>query len=183
LLFFYLYINWFIVTEKEIINGILSAKDANERTLCFLREIVDIQNHLSDEKASKYIDISSKSIIDEDAEKLLNRLKTIRIPAVLKSENIFKYKVNWSSHGINRQDHSEYIEKFNQDFYKAIKEQIDRCVQLRFTIGSNSLQHEVLEHAIQCKTYVTKFHGRTDVLSKVIKILLETRTNFIFNFS
>ncbi|CAF4146694.1 unnamed protein product, partial [Adineta steineri] len=33
------------ITEKEIINGILSAKDANERTLCFLREIVDIRDH------------------------------------------------------------------------------------------------------------------------------------------
>ncbi|CAF4940337.1 unnamed protein product, partial [Rotaria socialis] len=40
-----------------------------------------------------------------------------------------------------------------------MKEQIDRCVQSRHTIGSDSLQHEVLEHAIQCKTYVTKFHG------------------------
>jgi hypothetical protein len=112
--------------------------------------------------------MSSQSTIDEDAEKLLNRLKTTRIPAALKSENIFKYKVHWSSNGITRQDHSEYIEEFNEDFYRAIKEQIDRCVQSRFTIGSDSLQHEVLEHAIQCKTYVAKFHGRTDVSSKVI---------------
>ena len=34
-------------------------------------------------------------------------------------------------------------------------------------IVSNPLQHEILEHAIQCKTYVAKFHGRTDVLDKV----------------
>jgi len=159
----------FLVTEKEIINGILSAKDANERTLCFLREIVDIKHHLSDEKAPKYIDTlsSSSSIIDQEAEKLLDRLKNIRIPAALKSENIFKYKVHWSPNGITRQDHSEYLEKFNEDFSKAMKEQIDRCVQSRFTVGSDSLQHEVLEHAIQCKTYVAKFHGRIDVLSKV----------------
>ena len=111
--------------------------------------------------------MSSQSDIDQEAEKLLDRLKNTRIPAVLKSENIFKYKVHWSSNGITRQDHSEYIEQFNNDFYKAMKEQIDRCVQSRYTIGSDSLQHEVLEHAIQCKTYVAKFHGRTDVLSKV----------------
>jgi hypothetical protein len=60
----------FLVTEKEIINGILAAKDANERTLCFFREIVDIRDHLSDHKASKYIDMSSSTNIDEDAEKL-----------------------------------------------------------------------------------------------------------------
>jgi hypothetical protein len=156
-----------LVTEKEIINGILSAKDANERTLCFLRDIVDIREHLSDSKAEKYIDLLSSSAIDEDAEKLLDRLKNVLIPNALKSQNIFKYRVNWSPNGINRQDHSEYLEEFNNDFHRAMKEQIDRCVQSRFTIGSDSLQHEVLEHAIQCKTYVTKFHGRIDVLSQV----------------
>ncbi len=156
-----------LVTEKEIINGILSAKDANERTLCFLREIVDIHDHLTDEKAPKYIDMSSPSAIDQEAERLLDRLKNTRIPDILKSENIYKYKVHWSPNGINRQNHAEYIEQFNNDFYKAMKEQIDLCAQSRYTIGSDSLQHEVLEHAIQCKTYITKFHGRSDVLSKV----------------
>ena len=159
-----------LVTEKEIINGILSAKDANERTLCFLREIVDIQQHLSDEKTPKYIDMLSSSTIptiDEDAKHLLDRLKNVRIPDILKSENIFKYKINWTSNGITRQDHNQYLEEFNNDFYKSIKEQIDRCVQSRYTINTDSLQHEVLEHAIQCKTYVTKFHGRIDVLSQV----------------
>ena len=157
----------FLVTEKEIINGILSANDPNERTLCFLREIVDIRDHLSDEKAPKYIDMLSKTEVDEEAEKLLDRLKNSRIPKVLKSENIFTYKVKWSSNGINRQNHREYIDQFNNDFHVAMKEQIDRCVKSRYTIGSDSLQHEVLEHAIQCKTYVAKFHGRSDVLSQV----------------
>lgn len=162
-------LKYILVTEKEIINGILNSKDANERTLCFLREIVDIRDHLSDDKASKYIDMTSSSppTIDEEAEKLLDRLKNNRIPATLKASNIFKYKVNWSSKGITRQDHREYIETFNNDFYEAMKAQIDRCVQSRLSVGSDSLQHEVLEHAIQCKTYVSKFHGRSDVLSKV----------------
>jgi hypothetical protein len=111
--------------------------------------------------------MSSKTDIDQEAEKLLDRLKNTRIPAVLKPENIWKYKVHWSSNGINRQDHCEYIEKFNNDFHTAMKGQIDRCVQSRFTISSDSVQHEVLEHAIQCKTYVAKFHGRSDVLSQV----------------
>ncbi|CAF0861282.1 unnamed protein product [Rotaria sordida] len=163
------------ITEKEIINGILSSKDANERTLCFLREIVDIHDHLSDEKASKFIDMSSETDIDQEAKKLLDRLKNIRIPSILKSQNIFKYKVHWSSNGINGQDHSKYIEQFNNDFYTSIKEQIDHCVQSRYTIGSDSLQHEILEHAIQCKTHIRKFHGRIDVLSKLEKYIKNNR--------
>ena len=160
-----------IVTEKEIVNGILSASNANQRTLCFLREIVDIQSHLADSKASKFIDLQysadGQPSIDQEAEHLLNRLKKTRIPTVLQPNNIFSYRVPWTSNGINRQDHADYIAQFNDDFYKVIKEQIDRCVQSRVMIVSDPLQHEILEHAIQCKTYVTKFHGRTDVLDKV----------------
>jgi len=160
-----------LVTEKEILNGILSASDANQRTLCFLREIEDIHDHLSDSKASKYIDLhysnDGQPIVDHEAENLLNRLKYKRIPSVLQSNNIFSYKVPWKSDGINRSDHAEYISQFNQDFYNAMQEQIDRCVKSRVVIDSDSVQHEVLEHAIQCKTYVAKFHGRIDVLHKV----------------
>jgi Cdc6-like AAA superfamily ATPase len=42
------------------------------------------------------------------------------------------------------------------------------------------LQHEILEHAIQCKTYVEKFHGRTDVLNKVKKIVFEKKSIFFY---
>jgi len=106
-------------------------------------------------------------MIDEEAEHLLNRLKTTRIPNALQSKNIFLYKVNWTPNGINRRDHAEYISQFNEDFYNAIKQQIDNCVKSRIMSVSDPLQHEILEHAIQCKTYVTKFHGRTDVLDQV----------------
>jgi hypothetical protein len=159
------------VTEKEIINGILSVSNANERTLCFMREIDDIHGHLSDSKASKYIELQYSNdgtpTVDDEVEKLLNRLKYTRIPSVLQSENIYKYKIHWSSKGINRNDHSEHILQFNNDFYNAIKQQIDQCVQSRILPISDPLYHEVLEHAVQCKTYVDKFHGRTDILNKV----------------
>ncbi|CAF1234877.1 unnamed protein product [Adineta steineri] len=166
------YDDFFIsVTEKEIINGILSVPNANERTLCFLREFEDIHEHLSDNKASKYIDLQylddGTPIVDDEVEKLLNRLKYTRIPNVLQSENIYKYKIHWTSKGINRDDHIHHIERFNNDFYNAIQQQIDQCVQSRVMPVSDPLHHEVLEHAIQCKTYVAKFHGRTDILNSL----------------
>jgi len=166
---------YIIVTEKEIVNGILSASDVNQRTLCFLREIDDIHNHLSDNKASKFIDVhysnDGKPIIDQEAENLLNRLKHTRIPNALQSSNIFSYNVRWTANGINRRDHAEYITQFNDDFYNALKQQIDSCVKSRIMRVSDPLRHEILEHAIQCKTYVAKFHGRTDVLDKVRYII------------
>jgi hypothetical protein len=149
----------------------LEASDVNERTLCFLREIEDIHEHIRDTKASKYIDLNHSSDgtlkIDDEAEQLLNRLKYERIPRVLEPKNIYTYKLRWNSRGINRQTHVEYINRFNQDFYEAIKQQIDRCISSSVTTTTDPLQHEILEHAIQCKTYVSKFHGRTDVLNHV----------------
>ncbi|CAF4640102.1 unnamed protein product [Rotaria socialis] len=176
------YDDFFIsVTEKEIVNGILSASNVNQRTLCFLREIEDIQSHLSDSKASKFIDVNSSNddepIIDQEAEQLLTRLKYTRIPNALQSNNIFSYKVHWTPKGINRHDHAEYIAKFNEDFYNAIIQQIDSCVKSRIMIVSDPLHHEILEHAIQCKTYVAKFHGRTDVLNKLEKHIKNDNEN------
>ncbi|CAF3372692.1 unnamed protein product [Rotaria sp. Silwood1] len=166
------YDDFFIsVTEKEIVKGILSASDANQRTLCFLREIENIHDHLSDRKASKFVDLQylndGEPIVDNEAEQLLNRLKNKRIPKILQPNNIFSYKVRWKSDGINRRDHVEYISQFNEDFYNAIKQQVDDCAKSRVMMVSDPLQHEILEHAIQCKTYVAKFHGRTDVLNKL----------------
>lgn len=166
----------FPVTEKEIVKGIVSVPNANERTLCFLREIEDISEHLTDCKASKYIDVTSSPnsqlLVDSEAETLLNRLKYTRIPDALQSKNIFSYKVRWGSDGISRIDHAEYIAQFNKDFHDAILKQIDHCVQSNAMLVSDPLQREVLEHAIQCKTYIAKFHGRTDVMDKVKYIFL-----------
>ncbi|CAF4093250.1 unnamed protein product, partial [Adineta steineri] len=81
--------------------------------------------------------------------------------------NIYKYKIHWTSKGINRDDHIQHIEQFNNDFYNAIQQQIDQCVQSRIMPISDPLHHEILEHAIQCKTYVAKFHGRTDILNSL----------------
>ncbi|CAF4641417.1 unnamed protein product [Rotaria sp. Silwood2] len=174
-------ISTIIVTEKEIVKGILSVSDANQRTLCFLREIDDIYDHLSDNKVSKFIDLhysnDGKPIIDHEAEQLLNRLKYTRIPNALQSNNIYSYKVHWKPDGINRRDHIEYIAQFNDDFYNAIKQQIDCCVKSRIMIVSDPLQHEILEHAIQCKTYVAKFHGRADVLDKLEKYIKNDKEN------
>ncbi|CAF1120923.1 unnamed protein product [Rotaria magnacalcarata] len=176
------YDDFFIsVTEKEIVNGILSASNVNQRTLCFLREIEDIHSHLSDSKASKFIDVNysndGEPIIDQEAEQLLTRLKHTRIPDVLQSNNIYSYKVHWTPKGINRRDHAEYIAKFNEDFYNAIIQQIDSCAKARIMIVSDPLHHEILEHAIQCKTYVAKFHGRTDVLDKLEKHIKNDHEN------
>ncbi|CAF4737356.1 unnamed protein product, partial [Rotaria sp. Silwood1] len=176
------YDDFFIsITEKEIVKGILTTSDANQRTLCFLREIENIHEHLFDSKISKYIDMchsrTGELIIDSEAENLLQNLKKSRIPSKLQSSNIFSYQVHWTSNGINRHDHATYIAQFNDDFYHAVKQQIDQCVKSRILFDSDPLQHEILEHAIQCKTYVNKFHGRIDILNQFKEYVMNENEN------
>lgn len=159
------------MTEKEIVKGILNASNANERALCFIREIENITEHISESKADKFIDLTRSTdgtvVVDQEAEQLLNRLKNERIPSVLKPENIYTYRVPWKPGGISRTAHAEYLSKFHDDFYKSLKDQIDCCIRHRLSTITDPLEHEIQEHAIQCKTYVSKFHGRTDVLQHV----------------
>ncbi|CAF3112951.1 unnamed protein product [Rotaria sp. Silwood2] len=176
------YDDFFIsITEKEIVKGILTTPDANQRTLYFLREIEDIREHLFDSKISKYIDMyhskTGELIIDSEAENLLQNLKYSRIPSKLQSSNVFSYKVHWTPNGINRHDHATYIAQFNDDFYHAVKLQIDQCVKSRILFDSDPLQHEILEHTIQCRTYVNKFHGRIDILNQFKEYVMNANEN------
>ncbi|CAF1436617.1 unnamed protein product [Didymodactylos carnosus] len=155
------------VTEKEIIKGILSAEDANERTLCFIREVTDIHQNLTDKKASDYINmINNFQDVDIDAEKSLKRLINDQIPLALNASNIIRSSpIKWAAGGITRLSHSDYIKEFDEQFFSVVQKQIDACLRKRRDI-TDRLYSEVLAHAIRCKNIVDKFHGRGDILAK-----------------
>ena len=83
------------VTEKEIFNGILNAKNLANNVLFFEREIVDIEQNIQNNRslAAKFIDLDDKFNVDENAKHFLNDLKYNKIPSRLPSSNIFKLKV------------------------------------------------------------------------------------------
>lgn len=54
-------INTFLVTEREVINGILQANNPNEHCLCYVRQIKNI-NINQTSTASKFIDIVHKQV-------------------------------------------------------------------------------------------------------------------------
>lgn len=87
------------VTEKEIYNGILIAKNVANNALFFIREIEDIDNVCEDADKKdlsllkKFIDMDNHEKVDQSAKKLLNDLKYKKIPGKLHEDNIFKFKV------------------------------------------------------------------------------------------
>lgn len=74
------------VTEREIQNGILRAKDTTDHTLAYIRNIEGL--NVSVLRFSKlFVDIAGRSV-DTEAQKLLNKLRDKKIPAALTEDNI-----------------------------------------------------------------------------------------------
>ena len=66
-------IYYFKVTEKEIQKGLLNYKDANNKALVFIREIIDYENielntNSQIEVAKKFIELDSNNRIDSKLE-------------------------------------------------------------------------------------------------------------------
>jgi hypothetical protein len=165
------------VTEKEIFNGILKGKDLKNNVLFFEREIEDIEQQLqknADKSVlSKYIELDKSSNIEMSSKKLLEDLKYKKIPEKLPSSNIFNFKVKWAHDGITLATHSDYIQNFGETFFEKVKDLIirNRKKQISFDVLNEQdaiLIQEVLDHANFCVDTVSKFHGREDLLDKVI---------------
>ncbi len=66
-----------LVTEQEVVRGILNAKDQVDHTLAFFRHIENINVPLL-RHSMKFIDIASKQV-DEEAQHMLSDLRDVRV--------------------------------------------------------------------------------------------------------
>lgn len=78
----------FLVTEREVINGILNVKNTKNHCLAYVRYInnINLQNL---KKASLFVDIINRSL-DTEASKLLANLRDERLPNKIETTNIQK---------------------------------------------------------------------------------------------
>ena len=168
------------VTEKEIYNGILNAKNVANNALFFVREIEDIDEHYGENPAlsARFIDLDKHKQLDHDAQRLLDELKSTKIREKLPDENIFRFRVKWDrKKGVTYATHPEYIREFGETFYKQVKRLIDLNKKQRSFYESMeradaSLLQEILDHANFCNETVEKFHGRADLLNSLKAYLL-----------
>ncbi len=66
-----------LVTEQEVVRGILKAPDIVDHTLAFFRHIENINIALL-RHSMKFIDIAAKQI-DEEAQRMLSDLRDVRV--------------------------------------------------------------------------------------------------------
>lgn len=81
----------FSVTEREVINGILSVKNTKNHCLAYVRYInnINLQNL---KKASLFVDIINRSL-DTESSKLLANLRDERLPNKIETSNMQKYEL------------------------------------------------------------------------------------------
>ena len=78
------------VTELEVEEGIFrSASDPNDKCLCFVRIIEDIDDHLTHPKAWRFIDMMSDDV-DNDSQKQLTTLRDDKLKEKLIQDNVFR---------------------------------------------------------------------------------------------
>lgn len=83
------------VTEKEIYNGILNAKNVDDDVLVFIREVVDIENEenikSNSKLAARFIDLDKDGNVDKESKQLLHELKK-RVIEKIPEKNIHHFK-------------------------------------------------------------------------------------------
>jgi hypothetical protein len=74
---------WFIVTEQEVVRGIIESENNTDCTLAFFREIQNINVKLFQHSA-KFIDINfAAKNVDEEAQQMLSDLRDVKVQIIL----------------------------------------------------------------------------------------------------
>lgn len=88
-----------LVTEREVINGILNVKNTKNHCLAYVRIInnINLQNL---KKASLFLDIINRSL-DSEASRLLANLRDERLTDKIEQSNYQKYVFLGRNYGID----------------------------------------------------------------------------------
>ncbi|KAF2357626.1 P-loop containing nucleoside triphosphate hydrolase [Trinorchestia longiramus] len=159
--------NYFMsVTEREVINGILSVKNTRNHCLAQVRYInnINLQNL---RRACNFIDIANRQV-DSEAVKLLSNLRDERLPARIEASNYHRYTVEWiGREGLSTDTHSEYLQEFCTHFYKGITRLVDRAMRREDSSPQGQVISEILQHLHACTNSVKVFYGRQEELGRV----------------
>ncbi|KDQ84119.1 Leucine-rich repeat and WD repeat-containing protein [Zootermopsis nevadensis] len=164
--------NYFMsVTEREVINGVLSVQNTKNHCLAYVRYInnINLQNL---KKASLFVDILNRSL-DTESCKLLANLRDERLPAKIEATNLQRYTVEWiGREGLDTETHEEYLQHFITHFYKNITKLVDRALRKEDSSAQGQIVTEILQHLHACNNSVKVFYGREDGLERIRRHML-----------
>ncbi|XP_070570769.1 NACHT domain- and WD repeat-containing protein 1-like isoform X2 [Ptychodera flava] len=158
------------VTEEEVTQAIIRNPEAADHCLCFVREIEDAQGIVTDEEAKHYVDLKEESLLDEEAQALLAKLKREKLISRMSKGIVRKWSVPWTSNGMDPSNprHKEYLEALCDEFIQSIKQLIEKGSNKQTNkVPDDALYKEVVHHAKFCETKCRSFRGRQSMLESV----------------
>ncbi|CAF1533025.1 unnamed protein product, partial [Rotaria sordida] len=148
------------VTAKEIYRALKNNINKSRRIICFFREIIDIE-----ELDSKYREIENA----DETKKLLEKIKNL-LHQSIDSSDIYTYRIRWN----DENNRIKYFSQVFEDFYHAIKSQIDFHLIKYEKQQKNFLYNQILEHAIQCNLLTQRYFPRQDILEQIKNYIMST---------
>ena len=180
----------FLVTENEITKGILDkGTRPDETSVCIIRKIIDIEDHLDDFRAEKFTD-KINSQVDSEAKQLLQNLRDSRLSHMLPENNVTKLDIEWHASGasisienktnVAKEDGSDGVLIKHKNYLNSICDQF--FTNVARLVSSNGRKHmklyddwtvEVLQHLHFARSRCEVFEGREDVI-KAVKSYLDS---------
>lgn len=154
------------MTEREVINGLLTVPNRKNHCIAYIRTIQKI-NMANIKQVSKFVDLLNGEV-DTEAQELLGNLRDTRVPEKIVVPNIIKYKIDWSDDGgLNAVDHFDYLQEFTNHFYKYIVKLVRRAMRKEDQSTFGKIVTEILQHSHTCNTVSRIFLGREDELQTI----------------
>ena len=176
----------------------------SETCYCVIRKISDIELHLEEVKAPRFIDVCDDKSKDVEAVTLLDELRDEKLKHHIPESNVTMLDIEWSVSGacmslenykdvnilkyaqkfcknktIGLYKHKEYVDSFCSEFFAKICKLIrDGSIKQRQIY--DDLTTEILQHFHLAKMRCDVFEGREDILRETEKYLKEKETSFPF---
>jgi NACHT domain- and WD repeat-containing protein len=156
------------VTEREVIDGLLTAPNPALTACYFRRVLADIRAHVGHRAAPRYIDFEGGGV-DEDAQRHLARLRDVVAPAVLPPELKFQYELSFSADhgGVTVASHEGYLKTFSDDFCGIVANSI-RAAAAAAPRLLDPLLADIAAHTRLAKKKAAEFVGRSDLIARAV---------------
>lgn len=154
------------MTEREVRQGIINAKNTEDHCLAYVRHIDHVNTSVV-VSACNFVDMLSRDV-DHEAAALLRRLRDEILPDCLPESNTARFTVDWTgTHGLDQDSHRDYLKQFCAIFYSNVVALVDRAVDANTRLASDRVYSEVLQHLNACKDFCAIFQGREEIVARI----------------
>lgn len=161
------------MTEQEIWAGILTAKNPEKHSICFMRSFSDAKSNGA--AAKRFFDYFPNSDQkDEEAAKLLKNLKNFLVPMKLDEKNIENFSIPFdfeSGINLNLKKHEIYLKNLGDRLSEFIKFSVLEGLKEQSKFPKDPLLQEIFQHAKFSQQKCEIYCGQEILMQKILNRL------------